>query len=397
MRTRWRRGLTGAVIGFGALTLAATPRHAPAQEEPRALDPSVLPAVGQALQDTMSTGRPTVIAVTSNADGASRQLWSNLLKQPGIEDLSRSMHFVELIAETAPARVQKLGIKSTPTILVYRRGAKGLELAGYQVSPRDAAAVAAWLGAPGGMASAILAVDPALMRTDFHSSPGYGPSPSAQGYVPQAAPQAPPQQAPPQQAPMAPPQQQMMMVPAAPMYAAPASPPVMVSPPSQSVFIQPQAPTIVVGQPAAPNVLYSAPAAPAATMLMAPQPVPQPAPPTFLAPAPLAAAPPQAGAGTAVIGLLLENPSLFRQLLGALGRFLSRFGNPTVRMSNVPQLAQVPLPVQGPALAPAAPSQPLYYAPEAPQAAPTLPSPQGGPLPSPQCPLPRKHGLFHHY
>jgi hypothetical protein len=178
--------------------------------------------------------------------------------------------------------------------------------------------------------------------------------------------------------------------------------PVVVSPPSAPVVVQPSAPTVVVGPtpapnivfaaaaPAAPNVaLISAPAAPAPNVMMAPQPMVAAAPmaPTaMVAPTAPVVNAPQSAVGTAVIGILLENPGLIRRLIGALGRLLARFGHPTVQMTTMPQTAQMP--VAAPMyLAPAAAApQPTYYVPSAPQQpqAPQ-PSPQGSP----------KHGFFH--
>lgn len=360
----------------------------------------------QALANTLQAGRPTVLVASSKADAEAARMWTTLIGTPRYAELSGTTQFVPMHAEANPERIRALGITSTPTVLVYRRGPAGLELAGRKDGVKDAYLVLGWLDTLGLNAPATAvapATDAAVTRANHPQA------------VPQASPQqqyqAPPQAAPPPTPLMAVPQPAPVM--AVPTISAPAPAPVVVSSPPQPIVFQPQAQTIVVGPTPPTNVVLSAaPSAPPNISLMMPA-APAPPPSMFLAPPAPAAAPafavpsqplyaaapvqPQAGVGTVALGLVLSNPALLDRILGAIGECLARRGQPRVQMSSSPALvpvqAGIPAMPAGHAMpAPAAP-QTGYYAP------PPAASPQGPPAVAvPQMvPVKTRHGfrLFH--
>ena len=455
MATR-RRGGSGLIaLSLSGLIGVAVPGNGPAQVvASRPPSPPAMHPLDRALQVTLATGQPTVAVVTSTSSPDSHRFWADFAAAPEVQDLIRTSRLVQITLESNPAYARTMGVKTTPTVLVYGKGSRGLELVGQQAGMTSVRAVVGWLTGQGVVASSSspMAIDPALMRAGFHRYVTVQASPQAQ--APPA--QAPPAQAPPAQAPPT----------LTPVVSAPAQAPVVISAPSTPVVLQPQSPTIIVGPAPPPNIVFAAaPPSPPNVLLMTPT---SSAPPNLFlssppAQAPPAAAPPgpspqqaaapsaaptapsaaptapsaaptnvltlaqplqaaptlgqqQSPVGTAVVGLLLENPSLIRQLLGALGRFLTRLGNPTLRMGGLPQTSQVALSSSAPiALVPvsgaqqvsapvslvtaAAPTQPAAAPTQpaaAPVCAPAQPSPQA-PMASPQSPPhTHRHWFFHH-
>src|SRR5262249_34947645 len=102
---RWIRALAlgfGLVLGIGA----PAPRPAISQEIPRRSIANQV--VEQSLQTTLATGRPTILAITTETAPATRRLWRQVTQAPAVADWSRSAQFVEVTAEAAPDLVRKL-------------------------------------------------------------------------------------------------------------------------------------------------------------------------------------------------------------------------------------------------------------------------------------------------
>lgn len=325
-------------------------------------------AFEQALQECMASGHPLVIGLTADALPASRVLWREVLQTPSVQALARTTLFHELVAEHAPARAKQLGATALPSIFVVRKGPQGLELVARLAAPKDAQAVGSWLSVLGQIDPAAPSADSAVVQANHQHS---HTTPSSQGYAPPPPPPSPP------------PTYQPTTV-GTPMMGVPQQA-VVVPTPSPSVYVQPQPPTIVVGAPAAANVVYTgslgAPAMAAPTLgtptlgvpanLGAQQPVAVGAAPVQVLPT---QAPPMLGAAPSgqMVGLILERPGPARRLLAAFGRELSSLGNPRVRMSSMPEFAQIPIPTTQLGAAPTAPTGPIVIAHEPRD----LPSPQ---------------------
>lgn len=177
--------------------------------------------------------------------------------------------------------------------------------------------------------------------------------------------------------------------PPSPAYSPAPQVPVVISPSPTPVMIQPGPTTVLIGQTPPPNIIFAgnAPAAaPPNLMMLAPQ--QQPAP-VLTGPSPQGvttsanvqylmaqpAAPPQ----PQVSAIVLRHPGPICSALGALGRKLSRLGQPTLEMGQTPvltQLVTVPAPQTARYAPPveAAPPPPVVAAPEPPR-----PSPQSEP------------------
>lgn len=335
-------GSTGVVPGLGGLTVAVA-------SEPLANNISW----ADALRVTTQTGRPSVVLVTSQGLPRSRQ-WAAGMQQQIKATFGQEVACAELVAESDPARVESLNVRSLPTALVYTLDTNhSLKLAGYiqaEVEFRDlytmvAAARSASIAentAKRGVrvqrvsatttanspesAATEAARDEQVAATTLHaqSSPqNYGgglpskqtptqPEPSRPYSAPPAPTSAPPQT---YSAPPAQPQPQPVyaMVPQQPVYGAPASAPVTVQPPAGQVVVQPSPLNVMVAPTPPPQVTYMAPAysppayspPPAAAPAFSP---PAPAPNAFAAPpapapapaySPPAAAAPQPSYGAA--------------------------------------------------------------------------------------------------
>jgi len=224
-----------------------------------------------------------------------------------------------------------MGIKVTPTVLVYRRGARGVELAGQNAGPKDDAAIAEWLERPEPVVAATTATDPALVQANFQVSSQA--QPSSQGYSqPQAPPMAPPMQ------PMAPPAPDDDGTRGAGLCRARLAS-------GHGLGARPDLPLPAAGadhrrQPAGrserrvrpsrngagpdPEHLHGTATRPTPMMASGP-PIAPAAPLMFAAPAPV---PAQSPVGTAVVGLLLENPSFFTSVARQLWTIPVAFRQP---------------------------------------------------------------------
>lgn len=334
-----------------------------------------------ALRQTISSGRPSVILVTSQSLPLSGN-WAQDMQMTLQATYGPEVLVSELVAESDPARIESLNITSIPTVLVYANQSDGrLKLVGYResrVSLNDISPliteslkshqisqvksslsnfnsntntvrvhrvsttepVAQTPEKPGdSQAGSSADRDDQITATTHHplaqmaqSSPqNYNASPPAK----QAPPTQPVYQNPPQSQPV------YAYVPQQPVYAAPpVSQPVTVQPPAGQVLVQPAPLNVMVAPTPPPQVTYLAQpmAAPAASSppnaFMAP-----PVQPTYAAPAqavaPVAyAAPAPQPAGGMSYGLVMTNPNLIDRFIGGLGQIMAERGNPRVRMSR---------------------------------------------------------------
>jgi hypothetical protein len=397
-----------AVVGvsvFGSLLFPGLPGVVRAQlATPSPSVPAPRPpAWVRAIQDTLRTGRPTLLVVTSRAHPASGQLWQALSNDPQAQSVRQAFQVVELSAEANPQRIQSLQVTSFPTLIVYGRGANGLTMLGVEAGSMDLPFALGWLsglkttastasGSRGDIRPPLAGGrDANLARAGYHDHYPSAQQPSPQYYPPPPAPPAPPP---------APAQPMVPVAPVAPIYSAPAPQPVVVSAPSPPVVFQPSAPTIVVGPTPQPNIVFAqapaptvtyamapsapAPAAPAPTNLFtqpAPAPAPAPSAPAPSAAAPLAYAPvayapqvamapaapaPQVGQSPLLAAAILTNPRLWERILGAIGEHLAQKKQPRIQMAPAPTVAQAPVAPAGYAPAPApSGAAPLAYAPMA--------------------------------
>jgi hypothetical protein len=402
-----------------------------------------------ALRATVQTGRPSVLVVTSGSDARSQRLRRELLDNPQVRALSKTLSFTEMAAESHAAQVKGLGIRAYPTVLVYRRGAKGLECMGAMTQPENASYLLGWLSGLGlglGQVSGAPApVDPGVSRTQYATGQagpsGQGPPmPSGQHYPP---PQPPPTPPPVVQQPYIPPSPPPTYQ-VAPVVTGPAPVPTLIAPAAPTYVVQQQpatimmapapAPTVVQLQPAQappmasappmgnapPQNLFTQPAQAPPTGAAPPANAPSYAPPTYpqqvaYAPPtqPVASAPQQVGQGpiaAAVLTTVLTNPSLWERILGTIGEHLAQKKNPRIQMGQAPVM-QAPMTGQ----APPAGQAPVAYAPAAGQAyvaaAPAVPYaygiptypppgyaappgyvPQPPPYPQPEYPVPSPQG-----
>jgi hypothetical protein len=353
---------------------------------------------------TRTNGQLTVVVVTATVLPDSQRLPGALAEILRTHPIGRSWQLTEVVAESSPALVKKLGVSRVPTVLVYRLGKDGFELAGHKSDSADADVVYGWLCAVAAQErdKAAPTGDTAVTRTNHLYASGQGqPSPQmpAPAYAPPTyVPQPPQQYYQPQVAPVP------FQVP--PVVSAPAAPPTVIAPAAPSFVVQQQAPTLIMSPAPAPNIVFApsapamptitvmqpasapvasaptasnvpqlflsapaaAPAAAAPTFAMAPTAAPTfamaPAAPTFaMAPTSMVAAAPAtqpvAAAPTANIGqgpftttvLTTIAPSLLDNLLGAIGEHFARKRQPRLQMAPAPvaqQYAQAPV-----ALAPA--------------------------------------------
>ena len=393
-----------------------------------------------ALQETIRSGRPTVVVVTSRAEAASIRLRDAIADDLIGGSLGRTLQFAELPVELFADRVDRLGVDTFPTVLAYGRRGGALARLGASAAPRNAADVAVWLGSLG-MLGQTPEADPAVEIAGFghhREQAAAAPNPS-----PQQPLMAPPAKSPPPS---------LVPVPQAiPLLGSPpptqsysqvvthqAGPPVILQPQSPTLFIRPQAPRILLGETPPPEItviqapqgpptvnyavvgaapgpplnLFQFQAAPspqspgqgyASPQSQAAIPIPQAPAMPYAAPVPLTApatgyaavgAPQQSAIGTTAVLLLLENPDVVNALIGGLGKglmllgkALEKHGHPKVRLDQPrPEPASgVLTAVQGLPIATqsAIPMQQLPV----PQAIPYVPQP----APAPAMPSPQSH------
>lgn len=290
----------------------------------------VLPAE-RALVLTIESGRPTVLVVTSRSEPSSQRLWENLaaLMQktaPGGWSLARLSH------EDEPAQVHRLGARRFPTVLVYRKAERGLELVAHRVQPRDAAEVLEWLSGlkdPAFGRAVASPSDPAVARAGLwhHRATPSPQGPPAPAGAPAASAAAPVAAAP------------------APSLAAPAQAPVLISTAPPPIVLQQAPPTVYVVPPTQPAnivVLSPPPAAPSVSVVQPSSVATTAQPSLFLANAnvpsvvatpagltasTLAAVPTGAAAP---MGLAAIPAGPIGRFVGAIGDRLSRFKYPRV-------------------------------------------------------------------
>jgi hypothetical protein len=414
--------------------------------------PRVWTPVPEALKATLTTGRPTVVLLTSRVNPESLRLKAVLTDLPAFRALAAWVPLTEMTVESYPDQCRGLTSDDLPFAAVYRKGPNGLELAASRKAVADAPAMLAWLGslglAPPPVPRGAPAADPGLSRASHDRG---GPAPSSQDTPPtQAPPPYPPEkQAPPYYVPgppAAPPTPSY--VPVQPFlgqqaYAAPipAAAPTYVnlSPPTMVVQQQPQ--QIIVGPSPPPQVtVVSMGMAPTATLAPAPQPAPAPgpapmnlmmpaaAPPSAPAPtagyAPIGYAPapayapapvyapapayapaaPAPGPAASSPGVIVANaPGPIDRMLAAIGRNLVRRGYPRIAIAESPtgyapamgylpmaQPVQATLPMTAYAPAPQPSYQPAYAL------TPQQPQPQPQPLPPGPAPSPQGGNSGHH-
>jgi len=250
----------------------ATQANHTSPSEPARLGQEEWPTWLEALAETQATGRPTVIVVTSLKASRSMSYVQDLRGDRSLAKLrlEGGVEFAELFAEGATEQVSRLRIGSFPTIIAYRRGARGLEAAGRHQGIMAAPQLFGWLqglglvpaqedgGGPAGeLGSASNQDRPEKARTsnkdqslkraaydDIYATPQgrmYAPPPQYQAPPSYGPPSqaAPPQMAPPQQ--QAPNYQILTLPQAAPPQAAPLQAvPVTINVPQQMTVNVPQ-------------------------------------------------------------------------------------------------------------------------------------------------------------
>ncbi|WZO96241.1 hypothetical protein EP7_003230 [Isosphaeraceae bacterium EP7] len=392
-------------LAASALALTMAPGVATA-----AADPS-WPALAAAYRALLSEGRPMLVVVTSAANPDSGLLASEIAYRPEFVRLRPALQFVELSAEAEPGWMERLKVKQTPCMLLYKRNAANkAEMVARLDTPRSPEDSIRWLsaamsrtnisetlaGRSPGRESTI--VDPEVRQTGGHgsASPQRAQPTPQQPYVAQPEPptKAPPSYAPPVAVPppnyappaYAPPPQQQP-----PQYVPVQSPqPVVVQTAPSPVLIQQQAPNIMIqaAPPPTITILNPAPTAgptinyvnlppamaappvlplfaqqapqPQPVYAQAPQPMYAPAPqpvyaqapqPVYAqAPQPVYAAPPvQAAAPQSA--MVVTTPRLFGRVIGAVGEGLSQFKNPRLQMAQAP-VAAMQMPQAAPGIIP---------------------------------------------
>ncbi len=202
--------------------------------------------LSHAVNTTANTGLPTLVIVTSPSKPASLQLCRALTRLPEAAALAGSIQFAEMASDVYKDQVKALGVNSFPTLIVYSRSRRGIEIMGRKSGLTEPGQVVPWLRTLGLASKGAAPADPALARAGH-----YPPAASGQAYPTE---QAPPPYAPPKQPIMAPP-----LPPYVPPAPPPQAPPQYVAPyPAQApVYVQPSAPAMIVQQ--APQQIVLAP------------------------------------------------------------------------------------------------------------------------------------------
>jgi hypothetical protein len=420
-QTMWKNA--GGALRVCAL-IAMLALRSPCHGQTPSAEPAGWTSLGSAIQTTATSGKPTLVVVTSQKSPESKNVKQMLLLAPEAANYSQVIQFSELPAETSPVSVKNMRVTKYPTYIVYRRAVNGeIEVASYRVGIADSREVFAWINslglkpiapaaqaltaAPTTAASAPPApsrtmVDPAVERVVHSPQPSlqypsgqaypteqspqtYPPPPSKQPvmapppYSPQQ-PYCPPQPQPPAQPVFVP--QQPQYVPAPQPYYLQSQTPAMVvqQAPQQIVLAPPPPPQVTVAMAPAPVAYAPAPQpnlftqpmqAPQPQPMQAPQPMyapqpqpmqaPQPQPMQAPQPQPMQA--PQQQFGQAPSQMMLQAPGLLDNMLGAFGDILSRRRNPRVQMSPMPTLTQAPVANAPVMMAPGYGQAPYGYAP----------------------------------
>src|SRR5262245_36846396 len=122
MAIRWKGEYGLVALGLSGLIGVAVPGNSPAQVTARPpCQPGAHP-LDRALQATLSTGRPTVAVLTSWSSPDSNRFWVNLANAPEVQDLIRGGRLVQMAIESNPRYAQAIGVKTTPRVVVYRKG-----------------------------------------------------------------------------------------------------------------------------------------------------------------------------------------------------------------------------------------------------------------------------------
>ena len=256
MRLRWyRRALwSPAVLAALAAASGSTSNESFGQVPPpvRAAARLAWTPLSQALNATIGSGVPTLVVVTSRTDPGSLQFCRALTYSSEVAGLAGSLQVAEMASDLYKDQVKTLGVRTFPTLVLYRRGSRGLEVASYTSGLTDPRDVVRWIQSLGVQARVTAPADSAVQRTAQH-----GAMASDQAYPSAQYPQP------------APPSKQPLMPPPQPPYVPPAytPPPVQMAPPQQyavpypapaPVYVQPPTPTMVVQQ--APQQIILAPA-----------------------------------------------------------------------------------------------------------------------------------------
>lgn len=252
----WKAGamLLSSAVGVAtsrAADAAGGPPPVPSRSTKTAAAAPLPTTADQALGLTSQTGRPTLLVLTSRSEPDSQRLWEDLAAwvQKG-GDRGWSVARLSLEADAEPVR--RLGVTRFPTVIVYRKGSRGVEAAGSRVQPRDAAEVLAWLGSTNpAVATNEAKSDPAVGRTGLFHHPHAQPSPQTPAPSPAPAAAAVPAFAP---------------VPAPILTASPAAMP------AQAPVVLATAPPPIVLQQAPQTVYVAPPAQPANIVVLAPPP-----------------------------------------------------------------------------------------------------------------------------
>jgi hypothetical protein len=398
MRLRWCRRAIWAPTLIAALAVSGTSRTAclgqVASPERVAARLAWTP-LSRALNATIRTGTPTLVVVTSRTEPGSLQFCRALTYSREVGGLTGSLQFAEMASELYKDQVKTLGVRTFPTLIVYRRGGRGLEMVSFTSGLTEPHQVVDWLGSVGLVARETAPADAAILRAGqggamasdqaYPSAQNPQPSPpSKQPMGPPPPPYVPPPYAPPPVQMAPPPQQYFAPYPApAPVYVQPPTPTMIVQQAPQQIILAPAPPpqvTIAMAPSAAPTVSYApvggAPPAGNAPPNLFTQPGAAPpgaAPPVAMAPPmqpvyaqapPTANAPPvgQGPIAATALAMTLTNPSLINRLVGALGEHLAQKKNPRVQMAQAPAMAPAPTGGAPVAYAPIA-QTPIGYAP----------------------------------
>ena len=100
-----------------------------------------------ALQETLKSGRPTVVVVTSRSEPACAGFCRLLPEVMATQTVGNVVLLAEMSVEAYPERVQQLGVSRFPTILVYGKIGDQLALIDNRQGIADPYQATAWLDA----------------------------------------------------------------------------------------------------------------------------------------------------------------------------------------------------------------------------------------------------------